>query len=481
MLETVMKTWHSRLTRNAVVPFVALAAFTVSCREIQESTGPRVEPATVEAARAAGGGNPAVSSVTPDSSLRGVTLDVTVNGSGFNQGSVARFERQGVPAAGITTNKTTFVTPKKLIANITVAAGADTGKYDVGVVLLDGRKGVGIELFEVLYQLVDVGVIGGTWSLATSINDSGQVVGSSCTQDCLGHAFSWTESGGIEDLGTLPGYSRSDAYSINNLGQILGAVVCRVGDAGCSGSYSEAVIWEKVGGQWTVTRLGIPGFGNRFDINNSGQFVLGGKLYSRAGGSVVQEPLPAGIFPVAINDAGIVAASASANDGSGTSNAVIWFRDQSGTERVLQLGNLPGYNIGLAKGIGEVDATGRIRIVGQVAVANSTAGYSPVRWTLEPDGTGGWRVAALEAMSLPSNSQGSDVWGGNTAGEAVGELRSQNRPNAAKWDTNGVIEMLPATTGQASRARAVNNAGLIVGSVWDSARACERAAFWRRQ
>ena len=477
-----MQTWHSRLTRTAVVSFVAVTAFTVSCREVKDPIDPLLQPAGVAGARAAGTGNPTVSSVAPDSSQRGVTLDVTVNGSGYDQGSVARLERQGVPAARITTNSTTFVTSRKLIANITIAADADTGKYDVAVTTASGRKGVGIELFDVIYQLVDVGVIGGTWSLANGINDNGQVVGTSCTQDCVGHAFSWTQTGGLEDLGTLPGYSRSEAYSINDLGQILGAMVCRSTDAGCGGTFSEAVIWEKVGGQWTVTRLGIPGYGNRWDINNSGQFVLGGKLYSRSGGSVVLEPLPAGIFALAINDAGIVAVDSAANDGNVT-GMFIWFRDQSGTGRILRLGNLPGYDISIAKGIGEVDAAGRIRVVGQAAATGSRGGYFPVRWTLEPDGTGGWHVAAVEAMNVPSNSRGSDVWGGNTAGEAVGELRSRPNagPNAVKWQTNGVMEVLPAPTGQASRARAINDAGFIVGSVWDSSRSCERAAFWRRQ
>src|SRR6266545_6937752 len=110
-----MKARCSPLSRAAGAALIALATFTVSCREFDEPTAPL-------ALAAPGTGDPTVSSVVPDSALRGVTLDITVRGSGFDQGSAVQLERQGVPAAGITTNATTFVTSRRLIANITIAA-----------------------------------------------------------------------------------------------------------------------------------------------------------------------------------------------------------------------------------------------------------------------------------------------------------------------------------------------------------------------
>jgi probable HAF family extracellular repeat protein len=479
-----MSAWHSLPTRTAGAALVALAAFTASCRETDEPTAP-----TLETAQAVPNGDPTVSSVVPDSSGRATTLDITVNGSGFDQGSAVSLERQGVPAAGITTNSTTFVTPRKLIASITIEADADTGKYDVAVTTSGGRKGVGIELFNVLYELVEVGVIGGTWSLAAAINDLGQVVGTSCTQDCLAHAFLWSESGGLEDLGTLPGYSRSSASSVNNLGQVLGRVFCLASDPGCGGTQSaEVVLWEKAGDLWTATRLGIPtfGFADVGDINNSGQFVLGGgQVYSLSGGTAVSEPLPplapspAVVSATYINDVGIVAGQSTANDVSGTAEAVIWFRGQSGDWRILPLGHLPGHNISFARDIGEVDAAGRIAVVGNSALAGSRDGYSPVRWALEPDGAQGWRVAAIEALQLPPKARGAEAWGVNTAGEVVGEYQNGNRPAAAKWLTTGSLEKLPSPNRGMTRARDINQGSLIVGSVWDNLRACERAALWR--
>ncbi|HUQ15066.1 MAG TPA: hypothetical protein VM094_03355 [Gemmatimonadales bacterium] len=494
-----MQARHFPLTHATGAALIALATFTVSCRESDEPTAPQVQAAM-------GGATTTVSSVVPDSSKRGVNLDITVNGSGFDQGSVVGLERQGVPAAGITTNATTYVSARKLIANITIAADADTGKYDVAVTTARGRKGVGIELFAVLYELVDVGVIAGNWSVAVAINDLGQVVGTSCIVECHGtmdpppspaHAFFWTESGGIEDLGTLPGYPRSAAYNINNLGQVLGDVHCIAIDPGCPPTASgEMVLWEKAGDQWTVTRLGL-GFllQGLADINNSGQFTRAGSVYSLTGGSAVGEalppldPPPAVVSAWAINDAGIVAGQSTANDGSGTAEALVWFRDQSGTWRILRLGALPGHNISTAQDIGEIDAAGRIRVVGKSATATfphgrsrRVSGYQPVRWTLESDGAGGWRVAEMEELQLPRRLPDAQASAVNTAGEVAGYyLNRQIIYDAAKWSTTGSLETLPSPSVGAARARDIDNAGRIVGSVWDDATGSERAALWRQQ
>src|SRR4029453_15544133 len=130
----------------------------------------------------------------------------------------------------------------------------------------------------------------------------GQVVGTTCIVDCQGtmdppptpaHAFFWTEDAGLEDLGVLPGYPRSSAFAINDLGQVLGNAECRLIDAECGGaSGGEVVLWQKQAGRWSVTRLGIPIPFSRGDINNSGQFVLGDHVYSLNGGSAVGEALP---------------------------------------------------------------------------------------------------------------------------------------------------------------------------------------------
>lgn len=56
----------------------------------------------------------------------------------------------------------------------------------------------------------------GSRSLATAVNDNGQVVGTAG-----GHAFIYY-GGKLSDLGTLPGDFESSAESINNFGQVVG-------------------------------------------------------------------------------------------------------------------------------------------------------------------------------------------------------------------------------------------------------------------
>jgi probable HAF family extracellular repeat protein len=63
-------------------------------------------------------------------------------------------------------------------------------------------------------------VLGGTTSRAYGINSAGQVVGYSTIANGL-HAFLWSASGGMQDLGTLGG-NTSDAYAINSAGQVVG-------------------------------------------------------------------------------------------------------------------------------------------------------------------------------------------------------------------------------------------------------------------
>jgi probable HAF family extracellular repeat protein len=66
--------------------------------------------------------------------------------------------------------------------------------------------------------MVDLGNLGGTHSLASDVNTSGQVVGQSSLGAIPGQArgFSWTAAGGLVGLGTLGGdYSGALARTIH--------------------------------------------------------------------------------------------------------------------------------------------------------------------------------------------------------------------------------------------------------------------------
>jgi probable HAF family extracellular repeat protein len=73
----------------------------------------------------------------------------------------------------------------------------------------------------------DLGNLGGTGhgqgNSASFVNNNGQVVGvSDLPGDKAFHAFLWTRSTGMQDLGTLPGDVASLAISINDSGDVVG-------------------------------------------------------------------------------------------------------------------------------------------------------------------------------------------------------------------------------------------------------------------
>jgi hypothetical protein len=109
-----------------------------------------------------GGGSIVVSSVDPPEAEQGITLDVAVRGRNFPRGDVdsctdpsqdctwAEFGIAEVVTAKVKTNRSTWVSSKKLIANITIDAEAVPDLYDAIVSLsLRGSRGVGTESFEV--------------------------------------------------------------------------------------------------------------------------------------------------------------------------------------------------------------------------------------------------------------------------------------------------------------------------------------------
>ena len=95
-------------------------------------------------------GGPSVKATDPAAAPQNITLDVRVMGSGFDEGSRVTFERGGTASAKVVTNSTSFVSSTELVANVTIAADADTAKYDVAVTTAKGIKGIGSVLFEVV-------------------------------------------------------------------------------------------------------------------------------------------------------------------------------------------------------------------------------------------------------------------------------------------------------------------------------------------
>lgn len=98
---------------------------------------------------AGGSSGPSVKSAEPDNAPQDTTLDVAVSGSGFDRGSTAQWAIAAMPSSKVRTNSTRFVSPKQLVANITIALDADPVLYDIVVTTATGKKGIGTEMFAV--------------------------------------------------------------------------------------------------------------------------------------------------------------------------------------------------------------------------------------------------------------------------------------------------------------------------------------------
>jgi probable HAF family extracellular repeat protein len=113
-------------------------------------------------------------------------------------------------------------------------------------------------------RMIDLGALpGGGDSIATGINERGDVVGMSIAADGLQHAFLWRR-GRMTDLGLFPGARSSRAEGIDNRGQVVG-------------NSPDAVVWQ----DGEMSSLDLPPGAERstaLDINDRGVVVGVGRL-----------------------------------------------------------------------------------------------------------------------------------------------------------------------------------------------------------
>ena len=167
------------------------------------------------------------------------------------------------------------------------------------------------------YHLMDLGTFpDGSTMIPTAINLSGEVVGYGSTPSAVHHAFLWSSGVGMQDLGVLPNFSGSEAYGVNDSGQVVGRLTV-------SGNGAErAFLWTKNSG---MQDLGVfpgddAGSSEASGINNSGEIVgtengvVGSENYrafiwTTAGGMQGLGSLPSGVIGtigVGINSSGQV-------------------------------------------------------------------------------------------------------------------------------------------------------------------------------
>ncbi len=412
-----------------------------------------------------GGGStdPVVKSFAPVDAPQSVTIDLTVDGSGFDEGSQVNLEGAGTgtPAPGITTVSTTFISSQRLVANITISEDAEPALYDVAVTTAGGKRGIGAERFEVL-QLLDLGNYSPEGELlmwGAEINNQGHVAGMGASP------FFWSEYGGVELLqqgwfATVMGMNESD--------QIVG-YRCGLPIETCSATYNwYGVRWERQGGSWNarqVTGLGgmlmaITDAGEMYGIE-PGEFTgqpTVPRRWTAAGSGFTSEPLPlpAGRTSGTVRDAN--------NTGQAVGGDVLWSFEPGGTTQVLILPAPPGTSEPYAVDISDVGPSGDLFTVGWAMVKGQKY---PVRWMLTRGVGGAWQVHSTAVLAAPfKRSFGGAARGVSSSGDAVGYVVGTNGYQVAMhWPNGGSPTALAQPHGFNAEAFAINDRGWITGDL----------------
>jgi probable HAF family extracellular repeat protein len=310
---------------------------------------------------------------------------------------------------------------------------------------------------------VDLGTLGGASSYAADINSANTVVGWSETPAGSTHAFRWSATEGMVDLGTLPGDAMSRAVAVLDGGMQGGGQI--LGVSGDDGRWSP-VVWSASGSVRALPIPLIPSFTTALpmDFNARGDVVGSdangfqhGWIWSETGGKY---DLSANIqggsnegSASAITASGLVVLTTRANNCKRTPECwrtYLWTQT-TGYYPLGTPGNDPEANVtGLA-----LNESGSV--AGWVT-SDATNGTIPYRWAagtgftlLANYSTGASRYGYATAVSSTGIVVGADF--DPTSGSIV----------ASTWRANGAIVKLSPDDPNPSVAVAINNTGSIAG------------------
>jgi probable HAF family extracellular repeat protein len=452
-----MSAVSTRFMRWSATLLVVASAFACGERGLTAPEAPGIEPA-----RAPAGGGPSVRATDPDTGFRNTTFDVQVFGSGFDQGSRAVWALNGDTAfttTNVRINSTRYVSSKKLIANLTIGREAPLDLYDVILLTAGGKKGIGLELFAVTYQITDLGTLGGLSSWAGGVNSAGEVVGWAHLASGEQRPFRWTAAEGMRDLGTFGG-TRHEAVAINDAGVVVGT--------GSSPTASFlAFRWTSAEGLAPLDQT-LGASTEAFAVNALGD--VGGRASPAGTG-----PYPAAVWTaggvlegltdswarvLGLNDVG---QAVGFSHPTGPTRAVLWTRAAGG----WTMEELP---------VGEDSQAHDINNAGQVVGFYRTtdgrlAGFV---WT---------REAGVDSLpALPGGAGGTTAHAINDAGQVVGWSDHRTGGQSAVVWTRGTDARwhplaLPQLGQGNSEARAISADGKIVG--WENQDQGSHAVLWR--
>lgn len=313
------------------------------------------------------------------------------------------------------------------------------------------------------FEVKDLGTLGGQTSGAYALNETGQVAGSAEAADGSTQAFVF-RGGRMVDLGRGTAFRNTEAFGINDAGQVVGAgsterqvVTQDTGKAIGSVPVSRALLWE---GE-KVQDLAA---GKARDINNRGQVVghtVAGPGFLWEKGRLTQLSDPeagCGLHGHAINDAGEIAGETVR---TGRSRSA--FRWKAGAYELLEV----GYTGGAPPGAFALNGKGEVVGVGggfdgeaffwsggkitRLGTLNGPVEVGPL----------GQHAGYHYSVGLGVNDQGQVVGTGSVTVNGTNELRAFLWEKGRLTPLTALID--PKSGWTLEQARAINNKGQICG------------------
>ncbi len=318
------------------------------------------------------------------------------------------------------------------------------------------------------YTITDIGVLkGDNESSGFFINNLGEVVGCSDIKNaegypCTGlvpgqHAFSWTASGGMKDLGALSGATVSGAIGVNDSGTVVGYSNVK----GQIATNFNAVQWSSTG---AITNLGTLGGGSSsaaFQINSAGEvagdsFLSSGVVNATSWTSKKIKNLGAlskAIFTagLAINDNGYIVGESVFGYGPPFTSHGFQYNGST----MKDLGTLWGGVTSMANAINTAGV-----IAGQSDGTNTKGHWHAVTWST---------AGKIQDLGVIPGGNYSIAFGINDSSVVVGYGNlSNNAAHAMVWTSAGGMKdlnsLIPAVSGWVLiNANAINNVGQITG------------------